>query len=93
VGLAPTGGDAGDVAVFSSVFGALTSFFDEKSRRKKPGLGFALTDSCVGGNVGTGGISTAVAAIVPAVPGLEDVCAFLLRGVPGGLAPGVLGRS
>lgn len=87
------GNNAGAFIV-SSFDRALTSFFDEKSRRKKPGLGFGLTASCCNGSMGTGGtISATFLAIVPAVPGLEGVRAFLLRGVPGGLAPGVLGRS
>ena len=87
------GDNACDV-VLSSFDRALTSFFDENSRRKKPGLGFGLTASCVKGSVGTGGTtSDVVGAMVAAVPGLEGVRDLLPPGVPGGVAPGVLGRS
>ena len=97
VELAFTVGDACDVVIFSLHLEAFVSFFDEKSLRKNPGLGFGATGSCGGGSIGTGGTtSTTFAAIVPAVPGLEGVRALLppgVPGVPGGLAPGVLGRS
>ena len=62
VGLTLTDGDGCDVVVFSFDLEALTSFFDEKSLRKNPGLGFGATGSCVGGSEGTGGGTSAALA-------------------------------